>query len=384
MCSVAKTSSSRLRIAWIAVEPQPYHLALFEYLRRQPEFDLHCFFCRVPAEAAVPEAYPRLAEPESAGLGRKGAAWPRILRAIATQPWNAVVVAGYGRAAMLAAMTICLARRIPFLIHSDTHLLRPRGRLKRAAKRALLFPLLRQCAAALGLGRLQCEYWRAVGIPPDRTFIVGLVAHLDRFRRGPASQADRIATRRTHGLPETGLLGIYVGRLVPEKGIDLLLAGLARTPEQLRPHLLVVGNGPLRPSLERFASQERLPAHFLGAVNHDGVAPLYAAADFFVLPSRDEPWGIVVAEAMAAGLPVVLSDQVGAAYDLLQEGVNGIMVRGQSADCWSDALARCIALRDDLCAMGARSREVISSWTAQNSAAQFAAAVAAAIDRGRS
>jgi phosphatidylinositol alpha 1,6-mannosyltransferase len=122
--------------------------------------------------------------------------------------------------------------------------------------------------------------------------------------------------------------------------------------------LLVVGSGPERAHLESMAGD----AIFTGELPGDRVDEAYAAADIFALVSAHEPWGVVVNEAAASGLPLVLSDRVGAAADLLVDGENGVLVPFGDSSATADALRLLAvdpALRERY---GARSRELVSAW----------------------
>ena len=90
---------------------------------------------------------------------------------------------------------------------------------------------------------------------------------------------------------------------------------------------------------------------------------VYAASDVFVLPSVDEPWGLAVNEAMCAGLPIVLSEEVGCARDLVKHGVNGFTFRGGDVVGLAEALRPLIKSEEVRLAMGAKSRNLISSWS---------------------
>src|SRR6185295_13276085 len=105
------------------------------------------------------------------------------------------------------------------------------------------------------------------------------------------------------------------------------------------PWLVLVGDGPESKSLRELASARNLRrVRFAGSREPSELPGIYAAADLFVLPSRHEPWGVVVNEAMAAGLPVVLSDRVGAAPDLLVDGANGRLFPAGDAGRLADAI----------------------------------------------
>jgi glycosyltransferase involved in cell wall biosynthesis len=165
---------------------------------------------------------------------------------------------------------------------------------------------------------------------------------------------------------------LSVCRLVPEKALDVFLEATARVPGLVP---VVAGEGPERAALERLAHDLGLPAVFLGDVARDEIAGLSAAADIFVLLSRHEPWGVVVNEAAACGLPLVLSDTVGAAWDLLRSGENGFVVEPGDVAAAAEALAA-LATDEALRARaGARSRELASAWGYDASVEAFVEAV---------
>ncbi|MCY3865373.1 MAG: glycosyltransferase family 1 protein [Chloroflexi bacterium] len=131
-----------------------------------------------------------------------------------------------------------------------------------------------------------------------------------RFRSAAMREA------MTEGNPESTLL-LYVGRLSDEKQIEHIRPALEGLPNT---RLALVGDGPARAQLERYYAD--LPVKFMGYLGGERLSQAYASADIFVFPSRLETFGLVVIEAMAAGLPVVAA-RVGGVGDMVQEGVNG-------------------------------------------------------------
>ncbi len=382
-------SGRKPRVAWVALQPAPYIMPLFQYLRDSGELDIHFFFSDVKgqqpweigeyADLVAPESYGWTARLENASLNTG------VIRALMTGSWDAMVIAGYVYPTMGAAILTCLARRIPFILEGDTTLIRHRAWWKRALKRTLLFPLLRRCSAAIGLGMLNQRYWHYVGIPEDRTFIVPFTSHLDRFVAEIATlRTQRSKVRQELGIPEDRVVGIFVGRLINHKALDKLLRGLALVAPTQRPEILIVGDGPLRASLENIVKEESIPVRFMGFRQNQDLLALYTAGDFFVLPSRNEAWGIVVAEAAASGLPLLLSDQVGAAYDLLEDGRNGFLVAGGTPEAWCDAIQRFGDAQTDRKAMGERSREISADWTCERAGQAALRAIEVAVaNQGR-
>jgi glycosyltransferase involved in cell wall biosynthesis len=126
----------------------------------------------------------------------------------------------------------------------------------------------------------------------------------------------------------------------------------------------MAGSGELERELRAFCSQHELTnVVFTGFINQSELPSLYGAADIFVLPSQDEPWGLAVNEAMCAGLPVVVSREVGCVPDLVQEGVNGFTPAAGDVDGLACALGHLIADNDFRRRQGEASLVRIRKWS---------------------
>lgn len=159
------------------------------------------------------------------------------------------------------------------------------------------------------------------------------------------------------------------GYLIRRKRNDLVIEAISRMPRERRPLLLIVGTGPLDEALSEQAKASGVPVHFAGFQQQEKLVDYYFAADALVLASEDDPWGLVVNEAMSAGLPVLVSDACGAALDLVREGVNGFTFRSCDSDDLEhilDQISTC-----DLSEFGTASRRIIQSWTPELSAANL-------------
>jgi glycosyltransferase involved in cell wall biosynthesis len=157
----------------------------------------------------------------------------------------------------------------------------------------------------------------------------------------PETVADRAAARSALGLPPDAFVVATVARLVPEKGIADLIEALGRLDDANRLRLVVVGDGPARPTLEaRAAERLKSRVHFLGDV--PALDPVYGAADAFCLPSYAEGFGLVFIEAALYGLPRI-GFAVGGVPEAIQNGTTGLLVPAGDLDALTDALRR---LRD--------------------------------------
>jgi phosphatidylinositol alpha-1,6-mannosyltransferase len=170
-------------------------------------------------------------------------------------------------------------------------------------------------------------------LPP----VVQVPPGVDVSRFVPLGTLERAAARARLGLPASGPLVSCVSRLVPRKGMDVLIeavARLSRSPEGGVPGLFlaVAGGGRDRPRLERLIERTGAPARLVGRVAEPDLADFYASADVFALPCRSrwggleqEGFGIVFLEAAAAGVPSVAGDSGGAAEAVL-DGTTGVVV----------------------------------------------------------
>ena len=165
------------------------------------------------------------------------------------------------------------------------------------------------------------------------------------------------------GITEDNAVILYCGRLSEEKStLDLLEA--YQLVKARNKTLVIVGDGELRKSLQNYTARHGLEAvHFLGFKNRTEIPNYYATADLLVLPSKRDTWGIVVSEALCYALPVIASDQVGAAYDLVRDGENGYIFPSGDVQALASRINKVLDMPDDeRRSMGLKSRERIERW----------------------
>jgi glycosyltransferase involved in cell wall biosynthesis len=272
--------------------------------------------------------------------------WPRGLeRELRSFGPETVVVWEYGPAA-LRTWAWCRRARVPLVIFSEltpwaaATLPKPQLRLHRwLAARAQGFVV----ASSAARDRLL-----AMGVAPDAVEV-----SLQSF------DAEPIRAAVAHAEPSDGgpVRVLAVGRLVPEKNFGGLIEALAElSPGEAELH--VVGTGPLEGELRDLAAQRGVDARFSGYVAPDALPAHYAAADAFVLPSTFEPFGVVVREAVAAGLPIVCSRTTGAAGDVAIADRNALLADPRDHAELSEALARIVRDGELRAALARASREV--------------------------
>jgi glycosyltransferase involved in cell wall biosynthesis len=290
-------------------------------------------------------------------------------------------VSGWSTFASQAAIAWSRRRGIPYLPLVESHDLGPRSAWRRAVKGAVVPRVLRKAAGALALGTAARESLVARGAERERVRVFANTIDVAAWEeRAQELRARRSELRDRLGAADDDVVVLSVARLGPEKGLDTLVRAVAETRDT-RLLLVLVGEGPERSMVEQLARAGDVRLHLTGDLPVGAVAEAYVAADVFALLSTRETWGVVVNEAAASALPLLLSNRVGAAYDLLRDGQNGVLVPAGDITATTAALAQLAAdgrFREDA---GRRSLELVREWGYEPSVESFVAAVREAAAR---
>lgn len=210
------------------------------------------------------------------------------------------------------------------MVRGDSHLATPRSWIKRLAKEAAYPVFLRQFDAALVVGEHNRAYWQHYGYPAERMFSSPHCVDTEWFSKRATLEAGS-NLRAMAGIRPGTQLALFAGKLVDfKRPTDAVLGVAGARALGAKVELLVAGSGPLDAIIRATAAKHNVPLHMLGFCNQTQMPAVYAAADVLILPSTGrETWGLVANEAVACGLPVVLSDAVGCAPDLIALGRAG-------------------------------------------------------------
>ncbi len=296
---------------------------------------------------------------------------PGIAPEIERGGFDAFLVPGWGLKSYLQAARACRRARIPVLVRGDSQLASQRGGALRMAK-ALVFPLfLRRFDGFLYVGQRNREYLQHYGVRPDQLFFSPHCIDNEAFRTGSAAARQKSARD-----PKALARLLFVGKLVDSKRpFDLLQA--AAMVKNRRVEVAFAGAGEAEARLKQAATTAGVATVFHGFVNQSELPAVYAVADMVVSPSV-ETWGLVVNEAMACGLPAVVSDAVGCGPDLIEEGRTGAVFPLGDTAKFANAIERVLALDPDgrRAAIAAKTAVYSPERTAQgimDAAAAFAA-----------
>ncbi len=340
-----------LRVVLLTEIPAPYRIPLFNALAERVDVDVVFLAARNPDrpyglhEGELRFAH-RILTHYDLTLGSR---WIVLNHGVvrAVRGADVVLVGGWNQPAFLAALAWARATRTPAVGWVESTLRDRRTRVTGPGKRLVA----RACSAFVVPGAAAGEYVRAFA-PNARVEIAPNAVDAALF----ASRVDeREALRSALGVRRCCFL--YVGRLAPEKGIDVLLRAFAGIENG---ELVIAGSGREEERLRELAPPR---TRFLGHLGRDQLPSWYAAADVLVLPSLSEPWGMPLNEAAAAGLPLVASDAVGAARELVEDGVNGYVVPAGEVAALHAALVRLAGDAELRRSAGRRSRELAERLT---------------------
>lgn len=270
-----------------------------------------------------------------------------------------LVVQGYTPLTHLLGMLVLSGfRHRPWVYWGERMRVWPDETLLRKLAKHLVIRLIRRADRVLAIGIAGAESYAKLGIDRAALSSIPYARNLAPF----------LAVQESGS--RSGLAIVCTARLISSKGVDRLLDAFAQLAAS-RPNLVLhlVGDGPERATLEAAVPAAlRQQVVFHGYLGAEGQARVYAGAHVFALVSQHDGWGMVVLEAMAAGLPVVATDTVVSAAELLEGGQAGTLVRPGDADALVHALRRLLdnfALRTS---QGAAARRIARRYDSQNTA----------------
>lgn len=290
----------------------------------------------------------------------------RILyRSIARGRYRVVHLAGWGNIFLLIALFVAKLHRIPVVVESDTPLYVCLPAWKRCIK-AVLYPVLFSIPTMLlPAGSRQVEYFRHYRVDEKRIRIVNMtvdVTHIIK-RCIELGESGRNNVRTKLGFCVEDVVFIFVGRIVDWKGIKDLVASFELIScKHSNVKLLVVGDGPSREFVCKAAENNRA-IKYAGRLDQEGVIEMYHAADVAILPGHFESWGLVVNEAMAAGLPVIATGAVGCVDDLVKKDFTGIVVEVGDIKAIAGAMEAMLENPLKRKRMAKMAGDFISGWT---------------------
>jgi 1,2-diacylglycerol 3-alpha-glucosyltransferase len=350
----------------------PYRIPVFNALAQRPEIDLQVVFLSendptlrqwMIYKNEIKFPY-RILPSWRQRLGKHSILLNRAVQStLAELDPEIIICGGYNYLAAWSAAYWAKRRDIPFLLWTESTALDRRGNF--LPIEFLKKHFLSLCSAFIVPGKSSHDYLKQLGVPEQQIATAPNAVDNEFFSSHtelPGCAKSELQTRCK--LPERYLL--FVGRLVEEKGIFDLLEAYRQLPADSRNiGLVFVGDGSERRALEKKAAQiGQGEIRSLGFVHREELPKIYTLAEALIFPTHSDPWGLVVNEAMACGLPVIATDVAGCTQDLVEDGWNGFVVAPNDISSLSEAMQKLISDSQLRVQMGVRSRERIQAYSA--------------------
>ncbi len=378
-----KSTTLRPKVHFLVTHPVQYYAPWYRELHDSGEIDMKVRFSFLPEpeqqgagfgkafqwDVPLLDGYPSDVLPQPQGRPMSFGKFrdirnPSLVEAFRNDRPDLMIINGWNYLSMLQGLFACRRLGIPVIVRGEANAMRQRPWYARMLHRLLL----KQYAACLAIGKSGAEFYRKNGVSPERIFFARYFVDADHFADGCAqARIERQELRRKWGIDDEVFCFLFVGKLEQKKRIFDLLAALEKLDGKA--HLLVAGSGEQEAEARAIVSEKNLPVSFTGFLNQSELPTAYSASDAMVLPSDyGETWGLVANEAMACGLPVIVSDRVGCGPDLIEEGITGMSFKFGDTDQLAERMTTLMSDRDKSSAMGDRARALVADYNARGAA----------------
>lgn len=373
--------NQKIRVGIVAPGLAPYRVPLLNRLNQLPNVQVTALLCQLQDRQAgnsnlqawnfAAHAFRTFTYTYKTKLGdRVGVVTsPGLFTHLARTPYDLVIALGWTMPNTVIAWGQRKLARRPIVVW-DESIPHPAHPLKQQ-----LSPVLEKYISSfdgyLATSSWCIDYLVSMGAPRDRVILFPQVTDNDFFARNAALwRTRRDEVKQALGISTSQVI-LFVGQFIPRKGIRPLFDAFERVASQnAQVSLVLVGSGSLEPEMQerRAHSSARDRIFIQSHVSQHDLPQYYGLADLFCLPSFYDTFGVVVNEAMASGLPVVTTGRVGAAADLVRDGVTGRVVSPGDPVALAEALTQLLndnALRER---MGSCARERMNTWSVDTAA----------------
>lgn len=283
-----------------------------------------------------------------------------IVKLIKNQKYDGIIFGGYSSPSVMRAIAYCRRHGVRYYIEFDGCFNKKDAIAKRLVKKYLL----KKAVGCFVTCKETRQYLRGMGMPDEKIFGYPFTSVYQRdILPAPPTPVEKEEIRRQFGLPG-GILLISVGQFIHRKGFDVLLRALSRVERDIS--VLIVGGEPTEEYLSLCEQEKLTNVRFMSFLAQEELFRLYRCADVFVLPTREDVWGLVINEAMACGMPVISTDRCIAAEELIVPGRSGMIVPAGNVEAMAEAINA--VLTRDCAEMGRESLDAMRKYTIEKMA----------------
>lgn len=348
------------KILMVFIEPTPYILGLIKELSLLCQNNIKVLFLKNNHsqrwDIELETSFKVLAENLGGNL-------LYLFKLLKSGDYKLIHVAGWSNALIGALFLLSRWFNIPLTVDSDT-IINSKTPLWKGALKRMIYPFVFKVPAAFfPAGQRQKKYFEYYKVEKHKIVIAQMTVDVAKMQcYSKTVHHDKCkALRLSLNCNAHDIVFIYVGRLEPYKGIREVLHAFKQLPFE-NAKLCIVGDGSLRREFEA-AADHNMNVYYAGVKHAFELYDYYMASDVLILYSPLDQWGLVVNEAMAFGKPVIVSDQVGCADDLVTPNKTGIIVPWGRIDLLTKAMQQMIEQTENRISMSMNAIQRISTWT---------------------
>lgn len=352
------------KVLFITNGTDPYWVDFYEFLFKENLYEIKIIFVKKQSSqkptwnsTQVPFPHERLEDILKTGL------WTRIQK-FKKNPPDLIICAGYNHWFHWLMLLMALCLKSPFVLQGDSNIL---GEFKKTwllkmIKRIFLCPMIHNASGFWVMGLPQRIYWQFYGAS-EKKFFDGGYYPVDGKRFNCSDEKHLIEPLKCIAENPDKKTLLFVGRFVNVKNLQMLIEAFNRIVRQTPTQLVLVGEGEEKINLEKIVREKKIPnIIFAGPVENKNLASLYSTAYCYIQPSLYEPAGIVIHEALMAGLPVIASDVCGYANTMLIHEWNGFVFRNGNVDDLTFYLKKILLSPEIRQKMSERGKEISQNW----------------------
>lgn len=288
---------------------------------------------------------------------------PSIFYELYNDKIDVVICVGYTPFTPIISFLFCKIFKKPFILWCGTTIQSEQSK-KNPFNRFIKKIIIKKSNAYLAYGSYAKDFLIKYGAKDKNIFICSNAVDNEIFFKCTKRYKKKIGQIKKQLEVGQNKIILYIGQLIKRKGIFNLLKAFKLVKKEIQNvSLLIIGSGPIETKLKQYCRENKLAdVLFMGFKQKDELIKHYAIADIFVLPSSNEVWGLVINEAMACGLPIITTNQVGASGDIVKNGVNGYIIEPKDSEMLSKKILKILKNDNLKKQMGKRSRQIIEDW----------------------
>ncbi len=375
------------KLGYLVSHPIQYQAPLLRKLSNQKDIDLTVMFlsdfsvkphvdkefnCEIEWDTPLTDGYRHMFLSGGNNCNQPRYTYPLIKNIkdiILSMEIDALWVHGWSNLNLLRAINTGFMNNIPVIVRGEANLITERrSPIIKIIKSKMMDWIIKRTSAFLAIGTWNREFYKYYGVPNDKIFDVPYAVDNEFFQNIAKTRTNEISNLKNMlNLVEGRPIILYASKLTRRKRVfDLVYAyeSLSIDGKEPYPYLLIIGDGELSGKLDGYINRLGWDSiKLLGFMNQEEIAKYYTLSDIFVLPSEAEPWGLVVNEAMNAGVAIIVTDEVGSGKDLVKDGINGFVYKVGDIASLVEKIQILLDNRNLLDSMKNESINIINQWS---------------------